>query len=143
MIKHSSFFLLLVNLIIGIGCDNSTTGPSPGDLVIGTDKSFYSQRKFITFSLINGNESSVFLSFCGPALFQNIEKRVDDSWKLYDGTWCLGEWPVYNKELTTSTFFVDSIRINKEGTYRLLIPFDFKDESILKGLLISNDIIVR
>ena len=143
MIKHSSFFLLLVNLIIGIGCDNSTTGPSPGDLVIGTDKSFYSQREFITFSLINGDESSVFFWFCGPALGLTIEKRVNDSWKLYDGTWCLGEWPVYNKELATSTFFVDSIRINKEGTYRLLIPFDFIDKPRLRGLFVSDEIIVR
>jgi len=116
------FILIIVLAVAGVAYYdlNSSYTPSPKELDVKIEKSYYSQGESLRLNVKNHLSEKVCFSSCYPYF---LEKREDGKWVRYEYSDCpeenVNEICIFPKELKGFKISLDAI---EPGVHRVVIP---------------------
>jgi len=119
---------------------------SSGCLFVKTDKTSYFRDDLFECKIINKTDSTAYFFYCGGRVFPyaTVDKKNNGDWKSYGGIVCDCFNPMYLDGLLPGGVLIDTIEVSMSiGTYRMNIPYSWKDEYPLSDSLFSNSFSVK
>jgi len=127
-----------------IGCTDKGSEPTLGPSV-NTTKPIYSAGDHIRYVVANSSSATIYLPTCCSDVQFRVERLENGRWVRHAGTGPCDELmcPSLLIFVDHERPYIDSLRVNESGTYRLRVPYLIKDTGSETQELISRPFIVQ